>query len=134
MGAEHVNLVAATSPAFQALHADIHAAVLRCFPDARPVVAFGMAAFQVPLPDPPAADTWIGTQPRTHLTVAPTEKKAGITVHVWHPNRPSLLADNAAWLKEAGFKPMVGCLQWNRKAPFPMDAFEKLLHAAKAAM
>lgn len=134
MGAEHVNLVAATTPPFQALHDSIHAALRQRFPGTEPVVVYGLAAYQAPVPDPPADADWQGTQPRTHLTVAPTEKKAGITVHVWHPNRPSLLADNAAWLKEAGFKPMVGCLQWNRKAPFPMDAFEKLLDAAKAAM
>ncbi len=89
-----------------------------------------MAGWRAEIQDPPPEDSWKGTMPRTHLTVAPVERKAGVTIHIWHPNEPYLLKDNEAWLTEAGFKVMVGCLQWNRKAAFPLDALERLLAEA----
>jgi hypothetical protein len=133
-GSDRDLILAAATDAFRQLHAEMGRRVLAVFPDAQPVQEHGMAAWAVPVPTPPPADEWQGTMPRTYLTIAPTEKQAGITLHVWHPNRPELLADNADWLKAAGFKPMVGCLQWNRKGELPLDAFDRLLATAKAAM
>lgn len=119
---------------FRALHDELGRRVATVFPDARPVQEYGIAAWAVAVPHPPSEDDWKGTMPRTDLFIGPTEKKAGITVHFWHPNHPELLKDNADWLKDAGFKPMVGCLQWNRKADLPLHAFDRLLAAAKDAM
>ena len=130
---EREDILAATSEGFQALHAAIGDRVRARF-DAEPVASYGIAAWRIPVPKPPGEDEWKGTMPRTHLVIAPAEKKAGVTMHVWHPNAPYLLRDNEAWLKEAGFKVMVGCLQWNRKADMPLDAVERLLDAAKQAM
>ncbi len=118
---------------FKALHAALGAALAERFPGCEAVQLYGIASFQAPLARPPPEAGWIGTLPRTHVTLAPTERKEGITVHLWHPLAPTLIQDNASWLQEAGFKPMVGCLQWNRKAPCPIDVFERLLDAAKAA-
>lgn len=128
--------MAEASPRLQAIDAAIGKALKARWPKARkqriyPGTSYDMEAWQITIPDPVPKEEWKGTMPRDQFTVAPTEKKAGITVHVWHPKKPELLGENAAWLKEAGFKPMVGCLQWNRKAEFPMDAFERLLDAAK---
>ncbi len=123
------------SARLQTLHAAIGKALKRRWPKARrerifPGTSYDMDAWLVPIPDPVPEEDWKGTMPRDVFTVGPTEKKAGITVHVWHPKKPTLLQDNAAWLNDAGFKPMVGCLQWNKKADFPMDAFERLLDEA----
>ncbi len=127
--------MAEASPRLQALDAAIGKALRKRWPKARrehvfPGTSYEMDAWLVPIPDPVPQEEWKGTMPHDVFTVGPTEKKAGITVHVWHPKHPELLQENAAWLKEAGFKPMVGCLQWNRKADFPMDAFEQLLDKA----
>lgn len=119
------------TPAFQVLHERIGDLVRARWPAATLEVtgeaSYEMPSYVIPVAHPPAADTWKGTMPRDVFVVAPTEKKAGITIHVWHPNHPYLLKDNADWLAEAGYKPMVGCLQWNRKAEPDLDAFAKLL-------
>lgn len=123
--------LAATSPGFQALHARIGELLQARWPETRlehvfPDTSYDMQAWVVPVPDHPPKETWKGTMPNDVFVVGPTQKKAGITIHVWHPNHPYLLKDNADWLKEAGFKPMVGCLQWNRKADVPIEALAKL--------
>lgn len=126
-------LLAAASKRFQDVHADIGRGMRSVFPDAAPVVAHGMAGWQVAVPDPPPESEWRGTLDRIHLQVFPSERKAGITTHVWDPKDPSLLKRHEPMLRDAGFKVMVGCLQWNRQAPFPADAIEGLLRAAKDA-
>ncbi len=128
----HEDILADCSEDFRRLHAAIGDAVRARWPDARDVVEYDMAAFAVPVSDPPAAEDWKGTMPREVFIIGPTEKKAGITIHLWHPKEPYLLKQHQKELEEAGFKPMVGCLQWNKKAPLPMDAFAALLDAAKA--
>ncbi len=45
------------------------------------VVAYDLPAFQMAVPNPPGADAWTGTLPRTHLTIGPTLKNADITAH-----------------------------------------------------
>ncbi len=127
-------LLAATSDRFRALHAALGELVLELFPDAEPTVDWNMAGWRVPVPDPPAEEEWKGTMPRTYFAFFPSEKKAGLTFHVWHPKDPYILKENADWLKGAGFKPMVGCLQWNRKADVPLDVFRRLLGVARDAL
>lgn len=127
MGDDAKVILAGCSQGFQELHARIGGIVKHRFPGTRLVEAWDIAAWQAPISDPPPASSWKGTLPRDVFTVGPTEKKAGITVHVWHPNHPYLLKENEAMLKQAGFKVMVGCLQWNKKADFPIDALDQLL-------
>lgn len=116
---------------FEELHRAIGELVQARWPDAvRKNVgegAYELDAYVVPVPDHPPKESWKGTLPNDVFVIGPTEKKAGITIHVWHPNHPYLLKENADWLAEAGFKPMVGCLQWNRKAPLDLESFGKLL-------
>ena len=134
MAPDHATLIATTSPRFQALHREMGQLVHAVFPQARPIVSWGMPAWAVAVPRPPAETAWRGTLPRTELTIGPTEKKSGVTMHFWHPNQPNILAENRDWLTQAGFKVMVGCVQWNRKSDFPIAAFERLLRAASDAM
>lgn len=123
--------LAARSDDFQALHAAIGDLVRARWPDAeRKVVGEGsyeMPAYVVPVPEHPPRESWTGTMPHDVFIIAPTEKKAGVTTHLWHPNRPGLIQENAEWLAAAGYKPMVGCLQWNRKATMDLDALARLL-------
>lgn len=124
--------VAKESESFQALHAAIGAAIESRWPDVTldevyPDSSYDMPAFLVPLADHPPKEEWKGTMPNDVFLVSPVARAAGTTIHMWHPNHPYLLKENAEWLKEAGFKPMVGCLQWNRKAELPLDAVERLL-------
>ena len=123
--------LAARSDEFQALHAAVGDRVRARWPETRLQVigegSYEMPAFVVPVADHPPKEAWTGTMPRDVFIVAPTQKKAGVTTHMWHPNRPGLIQENAEWLAAAGFKPMVGCLQWNRKAPMDLDAFARLL-------
>ncbi len=120
------------SEPFQALHAAIGELLKQRWPDTHlghvfPDTKFAMVAWLIPLTDAPPESSWKGTMPRDLFVVGPTEKKAGITIHIWHPNHPYLLKENADWLKKAGYKPMVGCLQWNRKASPDLAAFAQLL-------
>lgn len=131
--ASHDALLQGTSDRFRLLHAEIGLRIDAAFDDVEAVEAFGMPAFMVPLRDPPPEEEWRGTIPRTHITIAPTQKRAGITLHVWHPKAPHLLRDNEGWLREAGFKVMVGCLQWNRKAELPLDAVDRLIETIREA-
>lgn len=128
--ATHAGILADATPAFLELHRTIGEAVAGVCPAARAVVEYGIAGWALPVANPPSADAWKGTMPRTHCFVGPAEKKAGTTIHVWHPNHPHLLRDHEAMLRGAGFKVMVGCLQWNRKAPPPVDALAALLESA----
>lgn len=126
--------LAARSAEFRALHDAIGGLVRARWPAARveliyPGEAYEMAAWLVPVPDHPPKESWKGTMPNDTFVVGPTQTKSGMTIHVWHPNQPGLLKDNAHWLAAAGFKPMVGCLQWNRKAPVDLEAFGRLLDA-----
>lgn len=119
---------------FRTLHQEVGNLVKQRWPNAREEVvcqgtSYEMAAYVVPLAEHPPKEAWTGTLPHDVLVVGPTEKKAGTTIHIWHPNHPYLLKDNADWLKAAGFKPMVGCLQWNRKAPLDLGALAHLLEA-----
>lgn len=127
-------MLAATSDRFRALHAALGQRVSAVFPDAAPVVSYDRPAWAVAVPRPPPAKTWKGTLPREELVIAPSERNDGVTIHVWHPNEPGLLAKNEDRLSAAGFKVMVGCLQWNRKADLPLDAIERLLRAEKDAL
>lgn len=105
----------------------IAAAFRTVHPNAEPVHAWGLDGWAVKVQDRP--EGWTGTMDPERLMVFPLERKAGITVHVWDPRNPELLQWNDAALQAAGFKVMVGCLQWNRKAPVDVEALRRLFEA-----
>lgn len=116
---------------FADVHAAIGDALRRHFPDAEPCTEWNIDGYRVQVQDEP--DEWKGTMPPTHLIVLPDEKKAGITTHIWDPRDPDLLRHHEAALKQVGFKVMVGCIQWNRKADYPVDAVEAVFAGAAAS-
>lgn len=99
-------------------------------PDAEPIHEWGIDGWSVQVRDEPP-EGYKGTMDSTRLMLLPTEKKAGLTIHLWDPRDPERIAKHAEALKEAGFKPMVGCLQWNRKAPVDLDALRTLFEATR---
>ena len=59
-----------------------------------------------------------------HVLIA--ERKAGLTVHLWNPVDYYWLDTQKEALQRAGFKVMRGCVQFNRKQPFPFDTMESV--------
>lgn len=115
------------------LRAALAARVRKVFPDAEPAEAYGMAGWQVSLPDSAPARPDLGTLDADHLQIFPVQRKAGVTLHVWNPVDYEFLDTQAEALSVAGYKVMKGCIQWNRKADLDLDAVEVLLRAAKAS-
>lgn len=60
-----------------------------------------------------------------HVLIA--ERKAGLTLHLWNPADYYWLDKQKEALQGAGFKVMRGCVQFNRKQPFPFDTMESVL-------
>lgn len=113
---------------FAQVHAAIGAAFKRHFPAAEPCIEWDIPGFRVQVQDAP--DQWKGTMPPTHMHVLPIQRKNCITIHIWDPRDPELLRKHESDLEETGFKVMVGCLQWNRKADYPVDAIEAVFKGA----
>lgn len=77
---------------------------------------------------------WKGTIDPNFVHVFLAERKQGLTLHFWNPLDPGALHREKTGLREAGFKVMVGCLQFNRKGDFPIAAVLPLLDAARRAI
>lgn len=112
---------------FQEAYAAVAEAVRSAFPKAEPTVESGMVAWQVPRPPAAVPDDPVGTFDPSKVVIALADRKAGPTLHVWHPGGYHLLDDNADWLREAGFQVMRGCLPWKRRSAYPRDAVHRLM-------
>ncbi|HKZ60670.1 MAG TPA: hypothetical protein VJ547_12620 [Candidatus Thermoplasmatota archaeon] len=106
--------------------------VIRLFPDARPASDYNMAGWRIPRPR--RIESWKGTIDPNFVHIFLAERKNGITLHFWNPYNPYGLKQNAASFEAAGFKVMVGCLQFNRKGEFPMAAVTGLLERVRGEM
>lgn len=116
---------------FRALRDALDGLVRSVFPEAEPVEAHGMTGWQVALRDPPPAETWKSTFDRTHFQVFLAPGKAGVTLHVWHPDHPHLLREHEGALSAAGWRVMVGCLRWSRKAGPPLESLRAVLESVR---
>lgn len=83
---------------------------------------------------PVTIPNWKGTIDPNFVHVGVAERKAGITLFLWNPAEPQILRLHAEELAAAGFKVMVGCLQFNRKSAFPLDAVVPILTAIRKTM
>jgi hypothetical protein len=120
------------SPRLLALKEALDDHLRRRFPRVEPVVAYGMHGWRMKRPRPVEWTT--GTIDPAYVHVFVAERKQGITLHLWNPYQPDLFGRHAKSLEAAGFKVMVGCLQFNRKGDYPVDAVLPLLDAIAAAM
>ncbi len=106
-------------------------AVKRHFPTAQECEEFGCRGWRVKVQERPRE--WKGTFDPEWLYILPKERKAGWTLHLWDPRNPDLLSDHQEALSAAGFKVMVGCVQWNRKGPVPVQALAAVIADAAPA-
>lgn len=125
--------VAKASPQFQTAFEGVRKRVKARFPTAQPAFQYDMPGWTVPIPQerqPPAQ----GTLPPDHMYILFAARKQGPTLHVWNPLDDGALKKNRKDLEAAGFKVMVGCLQFNRKAEYPVQAVDKLFAAMAASL
>lgn len=115
------------SPRFEAARAALDGHLQRLFPGVERVEAYGMHGWRVPRP---RQVEW------THGAVDPNlvqlflaERSQGISLHLWNPYDHGMLSKRRDRLADAGFKVMVGCVQYNRKGDYPVDAIVPLLEA-----
>lgn len=108
-------------------------AVRGVFPKAKEVFESDMPAWKVPRPPGAPRPAREGTMPADTVFIGLVERKAGLTVHLWYPGDYSLFDHHKDALGEAGFKAMRGCLVYNRKGPFPVEAVETLLRRIREA-
>ena len=112
-----------------ATHAALDALIRQRFPDAEDVFDYNMRGWAIRRRTDIRA--WKGTIDPNWIRLYVAERKAGITIHVWNPYDPMALERDE--LREAGFKTMVGCLQFNRKGELPVGALGPLLDAMQEA-
>jgi uncharacterized protein YdhG (YjbR/CyaY superfamily) len=119
--------LAQASERFRATFAALEQAVAARFPSAQPCFEWSLPGWRVPLLHVPPHPT--GTFDHTCVVILLADRKAGITLHLWNPANYRFLDEHKAELTGAGFKVMRGCLQFNRKQPYPVEAVDTLLGA-----
>jgi uncharacterized protein YdhG (YjbR/CyaY superfamily) len=122
--------LAGQSPEFRQAYNAIRDKVTDLFPNAMPAFEYGMPGFRVPITETPIVK-WKGTIDPNYLIMGLVQRKRGITFHIWNPNDVDYLQKNEERLSSAGFKVMRGCVEWNRKAAFPVSEVEKMLEDQK---
>jgi uncharacterized protein YdhG (YjbR/CyaY superfamily) len=100
--------------------------VAQLFPNAIPLFEYGMPGFRVPITQT-RIEKWKGTIDPNYLHMGLVQRKRGVTFHIWNPKDDGYLQKNEERLSSAGFKVMRGCVEWNRKAAFPIAEIEKML-------
>ncbi|MSQ41012.1 MAG: DUF1801 domain-containing protein [Dehalococcoidia bacterium] len=115
---------------FRQLYGELATVVAAIFPNAEKACAYNMPGFRVRVSDEEIKD-WKGTIDPNYLQIVLMQRKSGVTLHIWNPLDYDALDRKRDELIKAGFKVMVGCLQWNRKQAYPMDVVERLLNSLR---
>lgn len=115
------------SPKYQAAYKELDAWIKKRLPTAKPIFEWGMPGWKVALPKDKQPVEHRGTYDPTSIMILLADRKAGITMHVWSPLEPQILSKLDKQLTKAGFKVMVGCIQYNRKGDYPVTAVMPLL-------
>ncbi len=113
-----------------ATHAALDKLVRKRFKKAEDVFDYNMRGWAIRRPT--TIEDWTGTVDPNFIRIYLAERKAGITIHVWNPYAWGSVDRDE--LKDVGFKPMKGCLQYNRKGGVPVEALEPLLDEIAQAM
>jgi len=123
-----------TSPRFREVHASLGRSIGDLFPDARSAFEHGMPGWRIPRPrrvDPASVK---GTIDPNWVHVFLAERKAGITLNLWNPVDVGGFRRRKRELERAGFKVMVGCLQFNRKSAYPIGLVVEILRDVKKSL
>ncbi|TLZ55006.1 MAG: DUF1801 domain-containing protein [Methanobacteriota archaeon] len=119
--------LARASPRFRAIHESIGRAVRDLFPEAVTAFDFGMSGWRIPRRRRVDPESVKGTIDPNWVHIFLAERKAGITLNLWNPVDFNGFRRHRAELERAGFKLMVGCIQFNRKSEFPIGLVVDLL-------
>lgn len=131
--AAHAAYLAGRSPRYLAAYDALGREIKKRFPKAKPVFQWDMPAWVVARPAGAPMPERAGTMDPHTIFVGLVERAGGITTHVWYPGDYHLLSASKAELAEAGFKVMVGCLQYNRKTgDYPVAPVAALLDKMRA--
>jgi hypothetical protein len=119
-----------TSPRLLAALGSLEAHVTRLWPHAEKVFEYNMNGWRihrgVDIPE------WTGTIDPNWVRLYVAERKAGLSLHLWEPF--GCLQDRGSALAAAGYKPMVGCMQYNRKGDLPVEPVVAVLEAVRDRM
>lgn len=122
------------SPRFRDIYEALARAVRELFPDAEGSFDPRMPGWKIPRRrrvDPASVK---GTLDPNRAQVYLVERKSGITLHLWSPVDFDGFRRRKAELERAGFKLMVGGLQFNRKSEYPIDLVVELLRDVKKSL
>lgn len=120
------------SPRLHAARDELERNLRRLFPGVERITAYNMHGWRVRRPV--RIVDWPGTMDPNWVQVFVAERKQGVTVHVWNPYDYDAFRRHAAGLQAAGFKPMVGCVQYNRKGEVPVAALLPVLEGIARRM
>lgn len=122
--------LASTSEKFRGIFEDLKKIVMKKFSHAHEGFMWNMPGWTIKLKNPPPPKVK-GTIPHDCIAIFLVERKAGITFHIWNPFDYYLLSKNKKMLEKEGFQVMQGCLQFNKKTPYPLSAIKSLLEKIK---
>lgn len=123
--------LASTDPEFRKTYVAVKKMVKKYFPNAKEEFAYGIPGFTARVTKT-RIDGWPGTMDPNFAMIGFARRAQGITLHGWCGDY-RFLEKHAATLTKAGFKVMRGCVQWNKKVPYPLPVVEKLIAAMAKA-
>src|SRR5437867_11007966 len=115
------------SPRFREIHESLGRAVRELFPDAQVSFEFKMPGWKVPRRRPVDPSSVAGTADPNWVQIYLVERKSGITLHLLNPVDFNGFRRHREALERAGFKLMVGGLQFTRKSAYPIGLVVDLL-------
>jgi len=114
------------SDRFKKIYARLKDVVMKEFPNATEGIMYDMHGFKAKITKEEITN-WKGTMNPNYFYTCLVERKAGITLHIWNPKDYYGLEKIKKEYERAGFKVMRGCIQWNKKAEYPIDMVEDLV-------
>ena len=132
MTKEVTDYLAKTDAEFQKTYAAVKKMVKKYFPHAKEVFGYGIPGFTARTTKTLIKD-WPGTMDPNFAMIGLARRAQGITLHGWCGDY-RFLEKHKPMLTKAGFKVMRGCVQWNKKAAYPLPVVEKLIAAMAKAV
>ena len=115
------------TPRFREVYESLARAVHELFPDASDSFQFKMPGWKIPRRRRVDPKSVAGTLDPNWVQIYLVERKSGITLQLWNPVDFNGFRRHRAELERAGFKLMVGCIQFNGKSAYPIGLVVDLL-------